>query len=103
MRVLIILAILMHGSIPVVAQDVNVGPGAEVQLPDMCLASYLTYSFTKGPSCPSPGSTTKTWTIECNPLCYPTTHPVSLTTSGYCYDFTEKIPYLPPVWKQLPL
>ena len=69
------------------------------ELPGICAVGALQHNIPVPPACPEPGRTTRIWSVECNPICYTTTHAHAHTTTGYCLDISEEIPYSPPVWR----
>lgn len=102
MRVLLFLMAALTWSLaPAVAQKDGQGPSMNVELriPTMCASGALEESHTVSPHCPSgPGSTTTTWSVTCNPLCYPSYQSLTMGTAGQCYQGISILPTLPPKW-----
>lgn len=99
----VLVAVMACGVGSAGAQDgTEVGtPGAEAAMPDLwtfCTSGSLLHDIPTPPSCPTPGSTTRVWNVECNPFCYTTTHLHGHTATGYCLDIAEEVPYTPPIW-----
>ena len=100
---LLLVAITAWGMGPVGAQvgtDVDPKPvgSPTAAVGGVCAVGGLVHDIPTPWACPTPGSTTRIWSVECNPLCYTTTQPHEHTTKGYCLDIAEEIPYTPPVW-----
>ena len=57
----------------------------------ICAFGALLHDIPTPWACPTPGSTTRIWNVECNPLCYTTTHQHDHTTRGHCLDLVEEI------------
>ncbi len=89
---LVLLAVLACSLAPVVAQGVSVDEKDETltNALTLCVAASVKTENSAGPACPaSAGWTLKIWTVECNPLCYPTYFDTGMLTSGDCYYDTE--------------
>ncbi len=96
-----LMAALTRSLAPAVAQKDGKGPSTDVELriPTMCASGALAESHPVDPHCPSgPGSTTTTWSVTCNPLCYPSYQSLTMTTRGQCYQAISLVPNLPPMF-----